>query len=67
MDSTGGKCMVLARNETLIARSHYYRYEVFSEWRDWRELKELGFKVLDKGKEVIGKKEAEDILNVKII
>lgn len=67
IDSTGSKCMVMARTGDLIARSAYYRYDVFSEWRSISELEVRGFKVLSDGKEVMKKREVEELLHIKII
>lgn len=67
MDSHGSTYKVLARIDDLIARSCMYpRYHVFSEWIAVQDLEERGFKALTEGKEVLTRKEAEDILNITI-
>lgn len=67
MNTHGSKCMVLTVSDTLIARSCFYpRYDVFSEWITVQDLEREGWKVLSSGKEVLTKKEAENILNIKI-
>lgn len=67
MNSQGSKCMVITISESLIARSCFYpRYDVFSEWITVQDLERGGWKVLNGGKEVLTKEEAEEILNIKI-
>lgn len=67
MNSQGSKCKVITGIDTLIARSCFYpRYDVFSEWITIEDLERGGWKILSGGKEVLTKKEAEDILNIKI-
>lgn len=68
-DTTGSKCMVLARLNSLIFRSEYFRYDI-SWYRPMtiQEAEKERWKVLDKeGRESIDRKEVERLLgNVKI-
>lgn len=70
MDTTGSKCMVLGRLNTLIFRSEYSRYDI-SWYRPMtvQEAEKEGWKILTKeGKEPMTQKEAERLLgNVEII
>lgn len=67
INSQGSKCKIITGIDTLIARSCFYpRYDVFSEWITIEDLERGGWKVLSGGKEVLTKKEAEEILNIKI-
>lgn len=66
MNSTGNRSKVMSRSHDLIARSCFYAYDTFSAWISIKDLEHEGWKVLVDGKEVLTKKEAEEILNVTI-